>query len=415
MNEKLDEIYNLFVEKNKECNLFFTRNQFDDFVHNELNNNTALPVNSTFNEKLDYILENYSKDFIVNSIFKNLSLNNNLSNFNFNNKLNCCLAPHTTLNFDTQGNIRVCCYNQTHTLGKYPETSIQEAWNSEKRKQLIHELSNKNFLLGCEGCKYQINSGNRSNAHFTRYDNYEQVISNYPIALELECSNVCNFECIMCGGEYSSLIRRNRENLPPLKNVYDQKFVEQITHLIPNLLQISFLGGEPFLISLYENILEQIEKLNPNLTVNITTNGSIFNSKVLRWLQLKNLNLTVSLDSLNKYTFESIRVNSNFMQVISNVRKFLSLKKLKNVAFSPMIQNVKELPSIVEFCESNQLSLIINTVSDSLSKTKCTAMPSFTLNSLPKEEIHSIISYLSKFKFRNKQYNDFINYLQKIY
>ena len=77
----------------------------------------------------------------------------NLSNFKFNNSKNCCLAPYTTLNFDTMGYMRVCCYNSEFILGKYPDNSIVEAWSNASRNKFIQSLKQLKFPKGCEDCK----------------------------------------------------------------------------------------------------------------------------------------------------------------------------------------------------------------------------------------------------------------------
>ena len=46
----------------------------------------------------------------------------------------------------------------------------------------------------------------------------------------------------MCNGDWSHLIRKNREKLPPLKMVYDKKFTEQLEEFIPNLQHALFIG-----------------------------------------------------------------------------------------------------------------------------------------------------------------------------
>jgi MoaA/NifB/PqqE/SkfB family radical SAM enzyme len=48
----------------------------------------------------------------------------------------------------------------------------------------------------------------------------------YPSMLELELNNTCNLECVMCIGELSSSIRKNREKLPAIRSPYDEAFVE---------------------------------------------------------------------------------------------------------------------------------------------------------------------------------------------
>jgi MoaA/NifB/PqqE/SkfB family radical SAM enzyme len=75
--------------------------------------------------------------------------------------------------------------------------------------------------------------------------------------MELEIENTCNLECVMCIGELSSAIRKNRDKLPPIKSPYNEAFVEQLEEFIPHLKELRFNGGEPFLINSVFRIFEK--------------------------------------------------------------------------------------------------------------------------------------------------------------
>ena len=56
-------------------------------------------------------------------------------------------------------------------------------------------------------------AGNFSAVKSLQYDSPKLNSSKYPSVLEFELINTCNLECVMCTGEYSSLIRAKREKL----------------------------------------------------------------------------------------------------------------------------------------------------------------------------------------------------------
>jgi hypothetical protein len=68
------------------------------------------------------VFKTYSIDFLLKHTLNELSQkkNQNILKRLLFNKKHKCLAPFTTLNFDSSGNINVCCYNRTYSLGKYP-------------------------------------------------------------------------------------------------------------------------------------------------------------------------------------------------------------------------------------------------------------------------------------------------------
>jgi MoaA/NifB/PqqE/SkfB family radical SAM enzyme len=337
------------------------------------------------------------------------------------------------------GDIRVCCYNNNFTLGRYPETSIIDAWNNPKKQSFIEKLTDGTFPRGCELCEIQTRQKNYSNSLYSSFDQYENIIDkNWPVVLNFDFGTICNFECIMCGGKWSSSIRKNRENLPPLVSPYDQNFISQISEFLPHAKYINFLGGEPFLNPIYYKILTILLIKNKYVNGSITTNGSIFNNKIKLFLSnLPNLDINISLDSLERKTYEYIRKNGNYDTLIENIKKFKDMGKLNGIAICPMIQNIYEIPDLIKFAVDNNLRLSINTVFNHLggkikgihenedNNTKVwkglinehdeipknikikELIPEVSLFTLPKEKLKEIISYLNKFSFISNSYDNY--------
>lgn len=292
-----------------------------------------------------------------------------------------CHAPFTSLNFEQNGNITACCYNRTHVLGTYPQQSILQAWTGEKAEELRQYVSAGSLEGGCVLCKELIESKNFLGAKSLYYDTYvakpnvikgiSQFFSSskkpqLPVVLEFEISNVCNLECEMCNGYFSSTIRKNRENKPPLHNPYDEDFIEQVAELMPFVKEMKFLGGEPFMVDSYLKIWEKIIVINPKIVVHITTNGTVFNNRIKDLLLRLNCCITVSLDSLAADNYERIRAGAKFDRVMGNIQQFMEICKQKNTPFSiaicPMTNNWQELPSLVKFANERNINTHYNTV-----------------------------------------------------
>ena len=209
--------------------------------------------------------------------------------------------------------------------------------------------------------------------------------------MEFETSNVCNLECTMCKGYYSSAIRKNREHLPPLENPYDDKFVRQLEPYIPHLTEAHFLGGEPFLIESYYRIWDLIARSNPDIAVTIVTNGTILNDKVKHAIERLKATINVSIDALDPANYERIRVNAKFDKVMENFRFFRSYVARKNTGMTinvcPMQQNWRELPHFLEFCNGHDVGLFFNTVYYPEEQA---------LGYLEPQELQNIIAYLEE-------------------
>jgi len=291
-----------------------------------------------------------------------------------------CHAPFVNLNFDQNGNMTVCCYNRKEILGKYPQDSILSAWQGEVAERLRERIKMNDLQGGCTLCSELIVAENFSGTKARFYDEYvtksnlPDFIKNkfelkntfLPRVFELELSNICNLECIMCSGFFSSSIRKNREKAKPFPFVYDANFVQQLCLFMPTLTDIKFLGGEPFLIDIYYDIWEKIIEINPKIRVHITTNGTVLNERGKRILERLNVGIILSLDTINQDTYSNIRLGASFNRVMENLLFFQRITKKKNtylsVAACPMTANWKDIPDLLTFCNKQKIPLHYNVV-----------------------------------------------------
>lgn len=318
-----------------------------------------------------------------------------------NNQL-VCHAPFNSMYFMPEGEIVPCCYNRTHLYGRFPLKSVHDAWFGDDAIAFREKIIEKRFDVGCARCLDQINAGNYEGVHARIYDRpiaLEQggeilpesvsVSRLYPEILEFELSNICNLECIMCGGMHSHLIRKNREKLPPLRSPYNQDFVTQLEPFIKSAKVARFLGGEPFLIPIYYEIWERFIEVNPDCELHITTNGTVLNNRVWRVLENCRVHPVISVDSLNAENYSAIRKNADFETFFSNVSSLQSFCARKNIHLTmsccPMQQNWRFLSGILKYCNKHQTRLYFNTV----------VMPeSASLRFLPKEELAIVVKHL---------------------
>ena len=277
-----------------------------------------------------------------------------------------CYAPLKNMYFGHYGKVGACCYNRDHVLGVYPQQTIRQMWFGDKANQLRDSLKAYNFSSGCQDCMQQLVAGNFDGTKAKQYDTHRMNENKFPSVLEFELENTCNLECIMCSGDYSSLIRTKREKRAELPKPYDDEFIRQLEEFIPYLQEVKFYGGEPFLIQSYYKIWDKIIELNPDVRVSVQTNGTTLNSRVKEILQKTNFHISVSLDSLNKERYELIRRNSNFDTVMDNLKYFHAYCRERNTFFGIstclMQQNWFEAPDFIRFCNSLDVQVYFHTV-----------------------------------------------------
>ena len=278
------------------------------------------------------------------------------------NTISPCSAPFNNMYFTSDGRISPCWLLVGEVETWDGTRTISEIWNGNAFAKFRNNLKNNIFEGHCAVCKNNIQAGVWPLA--MAYDHF--TIKDFPTMLELELSNQCNLECIMCEGRLSSGIRKNRDKLPPLPMVYDDAFVEQLREFIPHLEELRFNGGEPFAQKIVYDICMIVAELNPTLKITIATNGTVYNKQVQRILDRCNIHLNISIDSLDKTNYEAIRINGVFEDLMENFIKFRDYcngnNRILSVMINPMRNNWWEMPNYVEFCDKHKVYLWYNTI-----------------------------------------------------
>lgn len=329
------------------------------------------------------------------------------------NTTRACHAASSSMFFGRNGWISACCVRRQPPYGIWPEKSVADVWFSDHRAQLDRALSENILPHGCTICSDQILAGNFRGTVAHSFDyvinrapaDREALLRSdpgarvYPLRLEFELSNKCNLECAMCSGEFSSLIRQNREHLPPLADVYDDRLVEQLREFVPHLKEADFRGGEPFLIDIYYAIWELLIELNPECIISITSNGTAFSPKIKRVVENLNVHLIFSLDSLHAPTYENIRRNGKLEKTLANIDAFheIATRRRKTIgfAFCVMQSNWREVPDLLAYASARNASIRMNTVYSPASSS---------ISALPRDEQIRIGTFLrSSVKSPNSQ------------
>lgn len=303
-----------------------------------------------------------------------------------------CYAPFVSLYFNTLGDVLACCKNQTFVLGNVSQQSLDDIWGGGKINTLRKALANYKFGAGCEFCEWQITGGDYRGAYPWIFEELpvKSMEPEWPAMIEFAGSNTCNFECVMCSGVLSSSIRA-REGLPPIAKVYSDQFFKDLRKFLPHLRRAKFLGGEPFLAHECFRIWDMMIEDGLNIPCHVTTNGSQYNAKVERVLEALPISLSISIDGATKGTFERIRVNSNYDEVVENVHRFKAYTKRRGtylgLSHCLMRENWHEFGDFLLFAEELGCEAFVNTVIDP---------PERSLYTLPPEKLACIADEMEK-------------------
>lgn len=277
-----------------------------------------------------------------------------------NRNLPVCLAPYKSLRFLPDGNMTVCCHNNSWSVGTYPQTSILEAWSSKEKLKLQKKISKADFSLGCYECLPAFINKNFASTNTSLYENYE-INNKFPVILDFKIATECNLECIMCSEYSSSAIRKSCHSGNDASLEFGDNFIRQISELIPYIKEARFSGGEPFLNNIYFDIWDMIILKNPECKISIQTNGTILNQKIKSLMELGNFHINVSIDSANPEVYTLIRRNGDFNKLIENLKYFATYsqkrKVLLGITSCNMRDNAYELPGILSLANTLKAKL----------------------------------------------------------
>ena len=170
------------------------------------------------------------------------------------------------------------------------------------------------------------------------YKNFN-IDFTYPIALNAKLTNSCNSKCNMC-----DVWRKNEKEIPAS---YWIKALKDLKTIIGNY-KIGFSGGE---VLLKNDVFEIFEFCNQaKLPFGIITNGALLNSdKIIRLLELRPMNISISLDSLNVDTYQKIRGVPFLESVISNIdylMMYIEKNSLRTKVFFKTVVNSHNLTEL---------------------------------------------------------------------
>ena len=275
-----------------------------------------------------------------------------------------CLAPSSNMYFNMFGQAAPC-WLSLESAPRYPDRSIRDIWFGEEFEGFRSRIAQADLSGPCQICERNITNRVFTSTLARAYDN-DYPLSRYPSIMEFELSNTCNLECIMCKGTLSSTIRRDRDGLPPMQAPYDDAFVDQLEEFIPHLKEARFNGGEPLLQRICWEIWRRMHLLNPAIEITLATNATVLNDRAKRMLENGRFRVNVSLDSLSKPLYESIRINAVYEETLANLHWLGQYCARKGTLFSimvnPMRNNWREMPEYVRFCAENGYRLWFNTV-----------------------------------------------------
>lgn len=173
------------------------------------------------------------------------------------------------------------------------------------------------------------------------------VLKSKPRSMWIATSSKCNVYCKMCDAH-------------KVKWELSRKNIQDIYNHMPYLESIVWWGGEPTISDLFYEMLNYSLQFK-NIKHVVVTNGQYMPQKFLDIVSKNNVEVVISIDSVDKKMYEKLRKGASFDRLkknLSNLSKVLNsdLMKINMVA---MKNNVKQIKEMVTFAKKFNIKNIV--------------------------------------------------------
>jgi MoaA/NifB/PqqE/SkfB family radical SAM enzyme len=173
----------------------------------------------------------------------------------------------------------------------------------------------------------------------------------------VELSHNCNLKCVMCGfGTDANPF--NVDNFLPF-----EKFKTLLAQLGDKTKTIRLNGrGESTIHPDFVEILNYTKREFPQLNINLFSNLSFKDKKIMKALIVNKVQLFISMDSPQKRELSAIRKGVSFHFVVNNVKQLKELPNRPFIVFTIQEANINRIFEMAQFALKNNCQILYNTI-----------------------------------------------------
>ena len=315
----------------------------------------------------------------------------NIENFNKKHGRAFCIKPFTEVASTPLGAVKLCCYSGTidHEEEYFSkDKTIKQVFNNnaglvQARKDL---LAGKR-IEACQGCWKDEQAGNKSMriAHTERYDNIDpnfvQKIKQQDTAevksIDIKFGNKCNYACVMCAPDNSSLWGKEIQKSPIDSDLYQSRFnnfnslvdypehkYDELVEISKSLVRVKSTGGEPMLLDGFKGYIKKLvdKGYAKDITFKTVTNGTVDCTDLLPYMnEFKEFEMDWSVDGTGE-VYNYVRWPGNFDRM-RRIHERLATEIINknysriNISMHPTIQvfNLHNIPEMIQYAKDLQI------------------------------------------------------------
>ena len=268
-----------------------------------------------------------------------------------------CKKPFTALEIYENGDCFTCCpdfLKKKVEIGNIEKQDIDEIWNGERIKDLRKKVLKGNF----SACKRDI---------CVLYEpcTKKQIPSDYkkgPKEIKINYDYECNYNCIKCRD--TVIINSDKQN-----ELYNDIYLPKVVKIAKNAEIVSLLGsGDPLFSRHSRLLMKELVKSYPDIKFKILTNGFFMNEDSLKEIGIQNniQGVSVSVDAVNRETYEKILRTDGFDRVMKNIELMAEWKKQGRIEWITMnfvvhLLNYKEMAEFVKIAQKLDVTAYFTT------------------------------------------------------
>ena len=266
-----------------------------------------------------------------------------LKKFNADFGKTFCVKPFTELATSGSGHMKLCCFsgsvgenNRAYYEGRF-DTVFK---NNEDINEIRRKVRNGEYVKECVNCYNQERHGELSmrqeDSISLRYEYpklFDEIVKNGALrirSVDIKFGNKCNYACIMCAPDSSSLHSKEQEANPYPEDVrnaggggdiyyfeFPDKKMDELLDISPNLDTIKSTGGEPLLLDGFKNYIKKLADKGYSKNIDFTTvsNGTVDCINLLPYMEnFQSFKLRWSIDGTGS-VYNFIRYPGNFDRI----------------------------------------------------------------------------------------------------
>ncbi|MFA6571457.1 MAG: GTP 3',8-cyclase MoaA [Bacteroidota bacterium] len=176
--------------------------------------------------------------------------------------------------------------------------------------------------------------------------------------LRISLTDKCNLNCLYCNPNAIHYDKLTKEN------ILDFEEIQRIVRIFVNYFEftkVRLTGGEPFARKNIGYLIELLGKIKIEspFELSATSNGTLLNGNLEKFIEKGLDRLNISLDSLNAETYKKISGTDKLSATLSVINQSISLG-LKNIKINTVIMkglNDNEINDFVEFAIEKKLNI----------------------------------------------------------